>query len=159
ERGHRVRHLAVLLRGLRGLARQRRPGLAVRRGGRVGLRGTLVRGPVAHRARRPVRGRGAGLPAPADLADGELPGAVTGPVLLDLYAPLAVIDRDAITAGRRRSAALAGVDPACLVGRWTETIDARSLGALGTPRDELRDLLRGCAGNAADEEVVGAVVD
>ena len=83
---------------------------------------------------------------------------MTGAVLLDLYDTLAAIDRDVITAGRRRGAALAGVDPACLVERWTETVDARSLGALGAPRDELLHLLGACAGEAADEEVVRAVI-
>jgi putative hydrolase of the HAD superfamily len=72
-------------------------------------------------------------------------------VLLDLYETLAVSDSDAIAAGRRRGAELAGVDPACLLNGWRDTIDQRSAGRMGSPRDEMRSLLGACDGRAGDE--------
>jgi putative hydrolase of the HAD superfamily len=84
---------------------------------------------------------------------------VTGAaVLLDLYRTLADMDSEAIAAGRRRGAELAGVDPDCLVGQWRATVDARSMGGLGSPRDEVRHLLAACAGHEADDGVVEEIV-
>jgi putative hydrolase of the HAD superfamily len=75
-------------------------------------------------------------------------------VLFDLYDTLARIEGDGIAAGRRRGAERAGVDPECLVRAWADTVDARSRGALGPPREELRRLLAACGG-----EVEGAALD
>jgi putative hydrolase of the HAD superfamily len=84
---------------------------------------------------------------------------VTGAaVLLDLYDTLAGADSGLIAAGRRRGAQLAGVDADCLVGRWRATVDARSMGGLGSPRDEVRHLLGACGGQGADDSVVDEIV-
>jgi putative hydrolase of the HAD superfamily len=72
-------------------------------------------------------------------------------VLLDLYETLAEADTDAISAGRRRGAELAGVDPGCLLDGWRDTIDERSVGRMGSPRDEMRRLLGACDGLAGEE--------
>lgn len=79
-------------------------------------------------------------------------------VLLDLYETLAGADTERIAAGRRRGAELAGVDPDCLFERWRSTVEARSVGGLGSPREEVRHLLDGCAGRGADEAVVDEIV-
>jgi putative hydrolase of the HAD superfamily len=79
-------------------------------------------------------------------------------VLLDLYETLAGAGSGAIAAGRRRGAELAGVDPDCLVERWRATVDARSVRGLGSPREEVRHLLSGCAGRGADDGVVDEIV-
>jgi HAD superfamily hydrolase (TIGR01509 family) len=76
---------------------------------------------------------------------------VTDTVLLDLYDTLACLDRDAIDAGRRRGAELAGADSNCLIERWRATVPARSVGGLGSPADELRFLLASCPGDGADQ--------
>jgi len=79
-------------------------------------------------------------------------------VLLDLYDTLAGADSELIAAGRRRGAGLAGVDADCLVERWRTTVDARSVGGLGSPREEVRHLLGACAGHSADDGVVDEIV-
>jgi FMN phosphatase YigB (HAD superfamily) len=79
-------------------------------------------------------------------------------VLLDLYQTLVEMDSPAVAAGRRRGAELAGADPDCLLQGWSGTIDARSLGRMGAPRDELRRLLAACgaaAGGARLDELIG----
>jgi HAD superfamily hydrolase (TIGR01509 family) len=84
---------------------------------------------------------------------------VTGAaVLLDLYETLAGADTERIAAGRRRGADLAGVDPDCLFERWRSTVDARSVGGLGTPQDEVRHLLGACGAPGADDGVVDQIV-
>jgi putative hydrolase of the HAD superfamily len=82
----------------------------------------------------------------------------TAAVLLDLYDTLAAIGSDVVAAGRRRGAELAGVDPACLLERWTGTVDARSVGGLGSPSEEVRHLLAACSGPAAGDDVVDEIV-
>jgi putative hydrolase of the HAD superfamily len=81
-----------------------------------------------------------------------------GAVLLDLYDTLAGADSELIAAGRRRGAELAGVDPDCLFERWRSTVDARSAGGLGSPREEVRHLVGGCGGSAVDDGVVDEIV-
>jgi putative hydrolase of the HAD superfamily len=77
---------------------------------------------------------------------------VTGAaVLLDLYETLAESDSEAIAAGRRRGAELAGVDPTCLLHGWRDTIDDRSAGRMGSPRDEMRTLLGACDGGGGED--------
>jgi putative hydrolase of the HAD superfamily len=84
---------------------------------------------------------------------------VTGAaVLLDLYDTLAGADAELIGAGRRRGAELAGVDVDCLVGQWRGTVDARSVGGLGSPHEEVRHLLGACGGHGAEEGVVDEIV-
>jgi putative hydrolase of the HAD superfamily len=73
------------------------------------------------------------------------PGTGTAAVLLDLYDTIAHMDRDVIAAGRGRGAELAGADPHRLVEAWRASVDARSVGRMGTPQDELRHLLEECA--------------
>jgi putative hydrolase of the HAD superfamily len=72
-------------------------------------------------------------------------------VLLDLYDTLAGADAEAIAGGRRRGAELAGVDPGCLLRGWRDTVDERSAGQMGSPRDEMRSLLGACGGRAGEE--------
>jgi len=84
---------------------------------------------------------------------------VTGAaILLDLYQTLAGMDSEAVAAGRRRGAELAGVDPDCLVERWRATVDARSVGGLGSPHEEVRHLLGACAGQSAPDGVLDEIV-
>ena len=84
--------------------------------------------------------------------------AAGGAVLLDLYDTLAGIESGAIEDGRKRGAELAGVDPACLLERWTATVDVRSVGGLGSPRAELRHLLGDCSGHGADDDLLDELV-
>lgn len=78
-------------------------------------------------------------------------------VLLDLYDTLAWMDRDTVGAARRRGAELAGADPPCMAEAWSRTVDQRSVGGLGTPRDEVRHLLGTC-GRSADDGVLDEIV-
>jgi putative hydrolase of the HAD superfamily len=82
----------------------------------------------------------------------------TSAVLLDLWDTLATIGSDTLIAWRRRGAELAGVDPDCLQERWTGTVNARSVGGLGSPRDEVRHLLAACSGHSAGDHVVDELV-
>jgi len=79
-------------------------------------------------------------------------------VLLDLYDTLAGADTELIGAGRRRGAELAGVDADCLVGQWRTTVDARSVGGLGSPHEEVRHLLGACGGLGPNDGVVDEIV-
>jgi putative hydrolase of the HAD superfamily len=79
-------------------------------------------------------------------------------VLLDLWDTLAAIGPDVVVAGRRRGAELAGVDPACLQERWTATVAARSVGGLGSPRDEVRHLLAACSDRAPGDAMLDELV-
>ena len=79
-------------------------------------------------------------------------------VLLDLYDTLAGADSELIAAGRRRGAGLAGVDADCLVERWRTTVDARSVGGLGSPREEVRHLLGACGSHGADDGILDGIV-
>ena len=79
-------------------------------------------------------------------------------VLLDLYDTLAGADSALIAAARRRGGELAGVDPDCMYEEWRSTVDARSVGGLGSPREEVRHLLGACGGHSADDGVVDEIV-
>lgn len=96
---------------------------------------------MATRTREVAAGRHNGPVLPGERRRGGRPAFA---VLLDLYDTLARADSDAISAGRRRGAELAGADPRCLTERWASTVDARSMGRLGTPAEELRRLLDEC---------------
>jgi putative hydrolase of the HAD superfamily len=78
-------------------------------------------------------------------------------VLLDLYDTLAGMDRDTIAAARRRGAELAGADPHCVAERWRDSVDERSAGGLGSPRQEVRHVLGACD-HRADEGVLDEIV-
>lgn len=80
-------------------------------------------------------------------------------VLLDLYDTLVGADRDAIASGRRRGAEMAGVDPSCLLAQWSGSLNARSLGRLGLPRDELRQLLAACDAVAVEDGLLDGLVE
>ncbi len=83
----------------------------------------------------------------------------TTAVLFDLYETLVDADSDAISFGRRRGAELAGVDPACLQAQWTGSVNARSLGRLGPPRDELRQLLAACHAGTIENGVLDRLIE
>jgi len=79
-------------------------------------------------------------------------------VLLDLYGTLAGIDFDSIADGRRRGAELADVEAGCLLEGWTDTIDVRSVGGLGTPHEEVRHLLGACSRRGVDAGLLDELV-
>jgi putative hydrolase of the HAD superfamily len=82
-----------------------------------------------------------------------------GAVLFDLYDTLATMDREVVSAARRRGAELAGVDADRLGALWSASLAERSAGRLGPPREELRALLAGCDGGEVDDAVLDAVLD
>ncbi len=83
----------------------------------------------------------------------------TTAVLFDLYNTLVGTDTGAIASGRRRGAELAGADPNCLQAQWTGSVDARSLGRLGRPRDELRQLLAACEARTVEDGVLNRLIE
>lgn len=62
-------------------------------------------------------------------------------VLFDFWDTLARRDGGRISAGRRRIAQAAGVDPEPVLALWDETLPDRTVGALGTLEDEIAAML------------------